>query len=217
MNSDFIGDNINARNWQAYYNIVVTSEISEAIHDRAQLLVRTSGSFSEWHQSKYGQILRINDSESLTKIREYWVNYASVAEQSLSKQNQMRDEFMHGFRQIRNRVNQISISGFRSVGATYLDVGEAIIESFKRFWDTGVIGGLPELTKNATCLNPLFVYSKIGGNRCVVHYETDPILEFHCSSAFVDILSDSKPYKQNATLKEKVYRLARAAVAEFKE
>ena len=217
MDPDPISDNINARNWQAYYNIVVTSEISKAIHDRAELLVRTSESFSEWHQSKYGRILRINDCESLTKIREYWVKYASVAGQSLNKQNQMRDEFMCEFRQIRNRVNQISVSGLRSVGATCLDAGEALIESFKRFWDTGVIGSLPELTKDATCLNPLFVYSKIGGNRCTVHYGTDPILGFHCSSAFIDIPSDSKPYKQSATLKEKVYRLARTAVSEFKE
>ena len=193
MDPDPIGDNINARNWQAYYNVVVTSHMSKAIHDRAELLVRTSESFSEWHQSKYGQILRINDSESLTKIREYWVKYASVAEQSLNKQNQMRDEFMRGFRQIRNRVNQISVSGFRSVGATCLDAGEAIIESFKRFWDTSVIGSLPEFTKDATFLNPLFVYSKIGGNRCAIHYGTDPILGFHCSSAFVDIPSDSNP------------------------
>ena len=106
MDPDPIGDNINTRNWQAYYNIVVTSEISKAIHDRAELLVRTSESFSEWHQSKYGQILRINDSESLTKIREYWVKYASVAEQSLSKQNQMRDEFMRGFGSVYSKIVQ---------------------------------------------------------------------------------------------------------------
>jgi len=217
LDSDPIDDNMNARNWQAYYNVVVTSEISKAIHDRAELLVRTSETFSEWHQSKYGQILRICDAESLTKIREYWVKYARVSEQSLSKQDQMRDEFIREFRQIRNRVNQISISGLRSVGAT-LDVGEVVIESFKRFWDTGVIGSLPELTKDTSRLNPLFIYSKIGGNRCTIHYGTDPILGFHCSSAFVDSPSDSKgPYKQSATLEEKVSRLARTAVAEFRE
>jgi len=109
------------------------------------------------------------------------------------------------------------VSGFRSIGAPCLDAGEVIIESFQKFWDTGVAGSLPELTKDATCLNPLFVYSEVGGNRCTIHYGTDPILGFHCSSAFVDMASDSKPYKQNVTLKEKMYRLARTAVVEFKE
>ena len=217
MDPDPISDHINARNWQAYYNIVVTSEISKAIHDRAELLARTSESFDKWHKSQYGRILRITDPESLTKIREYWLKYANVAEQSLNKQNQMRDDFMRDFKQIRHRVDYISVSGFRSVGANCLNAAEAVIESYRCFWDTGVIGSLPELTKAATYLNPLFVYSKIGGNRCVVHYGTDPILGFHCSSAFVNIESDSKPYKQSATLKEKVHRLARTAVAEFKD
>jgi MYND finger len=217
MDPDPIVDNINARNWQAYYSVVVPSAVSEAIRDRSELLVRSSESFFEWHRSKYGQILRITDPESLAKIREYWVKYAGVTEQPLNKQNQMRDEFMREFRQIQNRVNYISVSGFRSVGATCLDAGAAIIESFQRFWDTGVIGSLPELTKDATFLNPLFVYSKIGGKRCTVHYGTEPVLGFHCSSAFVDIQNDLKPYKESVVLKEKVHRLARTAIAEFKD
>ena len=217
MDPDPISDHINARNWQAYYSIVVTSDVSKAIHDRAELLVRASATFDEWHKSHYGRILRITDSESLTKIREYWLKYADVAEQSLNKQHQMRDKFMREFKQLRNRVDYISVSGVRSVGATCLDAAEAVIESFRCFWDTGVIGSLPELTKAATYLNPLFVYSKIGGNQCLVHYGTDPVLGFHCSSAFVDVQSDANPYKQSATLKEKVHRLARTAVAEFKE
>jgi hypothetical protein len=113
--------------------------------------------------------------------------------------------------------NQVAVSGFRSVGATCVDAGEAVIELFQNFWDTGVIGSLPELTKDATCLNPLFVCSTSGGNRCAIDYGTNPVLGFHCSSAFVDILADSTPYKESAPLKEKVHRLTRTAVAEFKE
>jgi len=46
----------------------------------------------------------------------------------------------------------------------------AIEEISERFWNTGVIGGLSELTSNATCLNPLLVFPKLGGNRCIIHY-----------------------------------------------
>jgi MYND finger len=125
---------------------------------------------------------------------------------------------MGEFRQLRRKHGKPSaLNGFRSIGATHFDGGMAVVESFMNLWDTGVVGSLPELTKDATCLNPLFVYSKSGGDQCTIESGVEPLLGFHCSSAFVDTLTDSKPYTASAPLKEKVHRLARAAVAEFKE
>jgi hypothetical protein len=63
-------DNTNARNFQAYYNVLVPSAVSEAIHCRSELLVQISESLPEWHRSKYGRMLRIANSGSLDQIRQ---------------------------------------------------------------------------------------------------------------------------------------------------
>lgn len=107
------------------------------------------------------------------------------------------------------------------VGATGLNEMESLVEEFNCFWETGVVGRLPELTDGATHLNPLFLYSNVGGEQCVIHYSTAPILGFHHGVAFTETLpgslSDSvTPYTKAASLEDNVRRLARTAVLEFK-
>src|SRR5579859_5318914 len=109
----------------------------------------------------------------------------------------------------------------RSLGATSINAMDSVVEEYKRFWETGVVGGLPELTEGATHVNPLFLFSNIGGEECVVHYGSDPILGFHCAAAFAETLPGSlshsaSPYTKTASLEENVRRLARTAVLEFK-
>src|SRR5271170_4561077 len=116
----------------------------------------------------------------------------------------------------------VSLSGMRSVGAPCLNAMDSVAEEFIRFWETGVVGSLPELTETATFVNPLFVYSNIGGDQCLIHYGTDPILGFHCAAAFAETLPGSKlsgslnPYTRISSLEENVHRLCRTAVLEFK-
>jgi hypothetical protein len=91
---------------------------------------------------------------------------------------------------------------------------DSVVKEFDRFWETGVVGGLPEFTETATYINPLFVYSNIGGDQCLIHYGTDPILSFHCAAAFAETLPSSRlsesltPYTKTSSLEENVLRLA---------
>jgi hypothetical protein len=107
-----------------------------------------------------------------------------------------------------------NLSGVRSVGAictsahTMAHAMESVSEMFKRFWKSGVVGGLPEVTEAATYINPLFVHSNIGGDNCVIHYGTDPILGCHCASAFAETIPTMSSvslgtYSQKSTLDEK--------------
>lgn len=206
--------------WTAYYSVIIDAGCFQAIHERSELLVTISSTLSEWHRSRYGRILRVIDSETLFKVRQFWVKYCGLADMT-NKLNRIRDRFMTDFRQIREKRAGVSLSGMRSFGAISMIAAELVIEIFQRFWDTGVVSGLPELTKGATYINPLFVYSNIGGEQCVIHYGTDPIMGFHCAVALMEtthspILHSLGPYNQNATLEEKVHRVARAAILEFK-
>lgn len=178
--------------------------------------------FPSGTKSKYGQILRITDPDTLAKIRQFWVKYCELTALPSSKLDKIRNRFMKEFSQLnQEKVQGVSLSGIRCVGATCMNAVESVVEEFKRFWKSGIVGGLPELCEGATYINPLFVYSNVGGDRCVIHYGTDPILGFHCATAFAETvpspLSDTlSPYSRNATLEENVYRLARTAILEFK-
>jgi len=218
-----IDDVINARNWAAYYSVLVDSDCFEAIRERATLLTTISSTLSDWDHSEYGQIIRVTDSETLAQVRKFWVKYSSLATLPSKKLQDIRERFMQEFRQIRNqKVKGFSLSGMRSVGAPGLNAMESVTKEFDRFWETGVVGGLPEFTETATYINPLFVYSNIGGDQCLIHYGTDPILGFHCAAAFAETLPSSKlsesltPYTKTSSLEENVHRLARTAVLEFK-
>lgn len=223
MDQTPIDDVVNARNWAAYYSVLIDSGCFNAISERAVLLTSLSATLSDWDDSEYAQFFRVTDSETLAQVRKFWMKYSDLANLSSSELQAIRETFMRDFRQIRKeKVKGVSLSGMRSVGAPCLNAIDSIIEEFNRFWETGVIGGLPEFTETATCINPLFVYSNVGGHQCVIHYGTDPILGFHCAAAFAETLASSKvseslkAYTKGSKLEENVRRLSRTAVLEFK-
>jgi len=218
-----IDDHVNARNWAAYYNVVVDPGCFNAISERAALLTKTSSTLSEWENSDFGQLLRVTDVRTLTQVREFWIKYSDMAKLSSRKFKEIRERFMHAFRQIRKeKVPGISVSGLRAVGAPFMNAMESVGEEYNRFWETGIIGGLPEFTQMATHINPLFVCSKLGGDQCVIHYGTDPILGFHCAPAFAETIGSPclpkspNPSIRTSRLDENVHRLSRTAVVEFK-
>jgi hypothetical protein len=200
----------------------VNFDCFQAIHKRAALLASVSTTLIDWHQSIYGQLLRITDPLTLAKVRQFWVKYSGFANLSTALDN-IREKFMQCFVGIHEEKSRgKSLSGMRSVGATCMDpqAMESVTEEFERFWKSGVIGGLRELTEAATYISPLFVHSNIGADECVIHYGTDPILGFHCASVFaetISAMSSVSRYSQRSTLDENVNRLARSAMLEFKQ
>ena len=215
-----IDDVLNARNWAAYYSVLIDPGCFNAISERALLLTSLSATLSDWDDSEYAQFFRVTDSETLAQVRKFWMKYGDFASLSSSELRAIRETFMRNFCQTRKEmVKGVSLSGMRSVGAPCLNAMDSIAEEYNRFWETGVIGGLPEFTETATYINPLFVYSNIGGDQCVIHYGTDPILGFHCAAAFAETSKRSealKSYTKGSTLEENVRRLSRTAVLEFK-
>lgn len=195
------------------------------IHKRATLLAKVSSTLDDWHNSVYGKILRMTDPSTLVKVRQFWIKYSGFAEKSPATLENIRDTFMKRFFQIhKEKFTGGSWHAIGSAGATGTvpHAMESTIKEFERFWKSGVIGSLPEFTEGATYINPLFVHSNVGGDKCVIHYATDPILGFHCATAFADILPSTPAvsfgaHSQNATLEENVHRLARTAVWEFKQ
>jgi hypothetical protein len=170
--------------WTIFYSIYINTNVFEKIHKRATLLLKTSATLSHWHESKYGKVLRIMDVISLAKIREFWTKYAAFAELPAKTLETRSNQFMKEFRAIHKSLNAQFMSGIRAVGPTFLnaDVLPFVADAFDKFWATGVIGGLKELVTGAKYVNPLFVYSNIGIDQCIIHYGTDPVLGFHCDT-----------------------------------
>lgn len=200
-----------------FYSVLINSDCFHAIRERATLLKDASISLSNWHSSDYGKILPITDSETLSKIRQFWVKYASFADMPSATQDKARDKFMKDFHHSREKFTGVSLSGLRSIGAPFMDAHIPVIEAFEGYWRTGVVGGLSEFSEDAIHLNPLFVYSNIGGDKCVIHYGADPIYGFHCGTAFAETTHPSplKQFSQNATLQENIDLLSKTAVLEF--
>jgi hypothetical protein len=209
--------------WATYYSVLVNFDCFQAVRKRAALLVNISTTLNEWHQSIYGQLLRITDPLTLAKVRQFWVKYSKFANRSSAALDNIREKFMQRFFCIHEEKSRgKSLSGMRSVGATCMNpqAMESVTEEFERFWKSGVIGSLRELTEAATYINPLFVHSNIGADECVIHYGTDPILGFHCVSVFAETIptmSSVFRYSQRSTLDENVNRLARSAMLQFKQ
>jgi hypothetical protein len=139
--------------WAAYYSVLVNFDCFQAIRKRAALLASVSTTLIDWHQSIYGQLLRITDPLTLEKVRQFWVEYSGFANLSSTALDNIREKFMQRFFSIHEKKSRgKSLSGMRSVGATGMDpqAMESVTEELERFWKSGVIGSLRELTEAAT-------------------------------------------------------------------
>jgi hypothetical protein len=221
MEPETIDDTLSLRNWAAFYSILIDEACLRVICRQARALVGVSKSLSDWHNSSYGQILKIIDSATLTKLHQVWVEYAKFRDFTQSQLASLRNSFLREFRDIYEKKfqDQISLGAVRSAGAPYMTSPKTVMDVFEQFWRTGVISGLAELTSAANYLNPLFLYSSVGGDHCAIHYGSDPISGFHCGSAFVDILpsllSSSTKFAEIANIPDSVTRMAKTAILEF--
>ena len=206
--------------WAAFYSIVINADCFQKIRKQAAVLKRVSTSLSLWNNSKYGQVLPIIEAVTLAKIHRFWVNYSAFADLPAGELERTRDRFMREFQEIRSSLAGNCLSGLRAVGATFLKAVPIMMEVFNKFWATGVVGGLKELVKDSDYINPLFVYSTIGGDRCIIHYGTDPIMGFHCDTALAEVYPGTWPsfdqYDDNMPLGKMVSRIAHTAILEFK-
>jgi MYND finger len=219
-----IDDAQTTHHWSAFYSVVVKPECFQEIHDRSSLLHQFSADLETWHSCKYGDVLRFTDAKSLHQVRRIWAKYSNFPAPGSAPHRKFRDDFMKQVGRIHKEKLQggFSVSGVRSAGINSIAALVVISESFGRFWKTGVAGGLPELTENATCLNPLLVFSEAGGDRCSIHYGADPLLGFHCSTAFVEMspVESSKfspdQYRQSEDREISIRRFVKTAMEQFK-
>jgi MYND finger len=159
----------------------------------------------------------------LSQVRQFWKKYHGFAAPESKDHKTFRDAFVKSFVDIhRTKAGGLIGSAIRAAGANATAAIYAVIKEFDTFWATGVVGGLSELQQNATCLNPLFVFSKLGGERCMIYFGCDPILGFHCSTAFAEILPDETTlssfpqYRESEDTETSVRRFAKTAMHRFK-
>jgi hypothetical protein len=148
------------RYWSAFYSVVFAPECFQEIHDRSSLLHQCSADLETWHSCKYGSVLRFIDAKSLQQVRRIWSQYSKFPAAGSAPHRKFRDDFMNQFRQIHKERLQggFSLSVFRAAGINTMGSLDVIPESFGRFWKTGVAGGLPGLTENATSQSSFCVF-----------------------------------------------------------
>ena len=219
IDDEEIDESRNKRNWSAFYSVVIHPECFQEIQKRASLLVSISAGVEEWNSSKYGRILGIPDTRTLNLLYQLWQNYSNFPKPDSNEHKISRDRFMKAFH--KSQVHDgITLSGLRAAGPNAIHALDSSSHAF-RFWKTGVLGGLDELRTNATCVNPLFVFSKFGGEDCVIHYGTDPIYGFHCSTAFVEVYhkadhTTSPQYTDSESSEVTLRRFVKTAMNQFK-
>ena len=159
--------------WSIYYDLLVDVSMFETIHEQSQKLVDLTESNKKWATSKYGDYLRIVNTETINILRRYWAQYCNPKNAS--------NEFFLSFKSALKRTysryhkNNPSCDFLRACGLNCQLVETQDFYYGKQFWQQGTI----QKSSTQTHCNPLFAYSEGSGSHFAVHEYTSPYHGFH--------------------------------------
>ena len=203
---------------------VLSTECFRKIHKQATILAKISATIPSWNESKYGKILPIMEAASLAKVRRYWASYKAFADRPASEVETTLQQFLKEFRATRNSFQGQSMTAIHSAGATFMmkrDVIRTIQSAYDKFWETRVVGGFKGLLRDSNCINPMFMYSWGGNDRCIIHYGTAPCWDstatmlLRQSTLTLGVRYQLTPTTHPCNVERKTSIIARTAILEF--
>jgi hypothetical protein len=165
--------------WNIFFNLKLDQPSLDLLVSQSRKLLKLSEDIDTWHESNYGAFLRFCTSQTLLDLRRFWTRYARAKNHTAQEKARLQTRFAAAMNKDDIMEN---MSTSRSAGPLVALAISAPLESFQRFWATGILSKDPQQLAAAINMNPLFAYS-IAGDEFAVHYGTDPLGPFHLAAA----------------------------------
>ncbi|KAL5632915.1 hypothetical protein ACGC1H_005761 [Rhizoctonia solani] len=127
------------------------------------------------------------NTRTLGELRRHWRSYADFPSLPADRKNRITKAQIQ-LSKSSAETGSLAASPSRSAGMLWPQAMKPVSELFRKYWETGTTFTLASDIKQATNLNPTFVYS-LSGEAFNPHYGTFPS-GFHLISAFAPIKSD---------------------------
>ncbi|KAK0716181.1 hypothetical protein B0H67DRAFT_684217 [Lasiosphaeris hirsuta] len=171
--------------WDLYYHFRVDKASLNLLEAQARKLCTLSTSLQAWHQSEYGQRIRLCGQGSLAAVREMWSFYAkSAAHPDLfDAESNMRIQAAREDRSnpFRGTTPPSNLTVLRSTAPTTLMTGEDLSLEYTRYWQRGTTYRGKDAALHG---NPMF--HPLDSN-VHLHYATDPLLGFHLATTYAPL------------------------------
>jgi hypothetical protein len=173
--------------YSLFYEFHIEKPTYSSIRNQAGKLIHLTGSMDAWNQCQYSKFLRIVNAETLTMLRQCWLQYSK--DKSLDATQ--RTEFIVGatkYAALKDSELAVLTPAF---GPLALESIKPAITLAKEFWKSAA------MERENEFLNPLFAYSR-SNEKFSIHPKAHPLAGFHLASALVQLTSDS-PYYQDSS------------------
>lgn len=144
-------------------------------------------------------------------LREYWLEYATFNDPDKSIVQRFRDQSETIMEKEPKAYGPRTVQALgRSFGPRFGDSSRLVADSVNDFWDHGGMGNTSWTSDQD--VNPLALYSSMGGDQFIIDYRTNPLAGFHLAPA-VTVVDPKPPYVNHAN-KDKAVVLT--AMLQFK-
>ncbi|KAI0068615.1 hypothetical protein BV25DRAFT_1895833 [Artomyces pyxidatus] len=177
------GDSPSGHLWNLFYDFFIKKPVLDLLSKQCRKLSDLAKDLDTWNSSEYAHFLRFCTRRTLEELRRHWTLYASFHDLPPARKTKVRDAFMKGMNVVLGKGTVVS--GARSAGPLFAEALEVTPELFAHFWRTGINSLDSSDQKEATLLNPLFVYST-NGEGFSVHHGTHALCAFPLAAAFAE-------------------------------
>ncbi|KAG8720900.1 hypothetical protein FRC09_008807 [Ceratobasidium sp. 395] len=170
-----------------FYHFKISDSNLEVLVRQSKRLFDFSRSMDDWLSSSYGSFLRFLDSRTLAELRRYWKYYADFPEIPAGRIKKLQLQQVQFSKSVLNKFPD-NLGPGRSAGMMWEEAATPINNAFRKYWKTGTTFKFEGDIKNATKLNPTFLYS-VSGEVFSPHDQTFP-QGFHLAPSFAPIAHD---------------------------
>ncbi|RPB20395.1 hypothetical protein L211DRAFT_893445 [Terfezia boudieri ATCC MYA-4762] len=161
---------------------------SQQFLHQAEKLQLLSTSLEVWHGSKYGNLLRICNKDTLTRLHHLWKLYAKPLSKGIDKKYRTGLATLKDcYKNLHSTPALWNIPIGRAAGPLCAEAIDALLGQGIQYWKNGTTGYNASEIKAATLTNPTFLYTGMGGDEVMVHYSSNPIECFHIGAALATL------------------------------
>jgi hypothetical protein len=181
--------------WHLFYDFSIDMANFDLIFQQSTKLCQLSDSLATWHESEYGQSLRMVNSETLSILNHYWDKYRS----NLCGTTPFMNKFQAARRkEYEGQIRGKHYLGLSASGGTLCQVVPALDRKAESLtlgyslWECGHLHHHDDDAGYRNYANPLFAFSELAGNQFAINCNVAPILGFHLVNTLATLHSKNK-------------------------
>ncbi len=163
--------------WDSFFHMKVDQTTLAAIIDQSRKLLDISSTLQKWEASSYGGVLKFCTANTLPDLRRHWQLWVDYETLSPQRRQETEETFAAGCAAALKKLPGAAPAS-RAFGPLMAFSLVTANQSFRQFWTTGTTHTDAKPIKEASHINPTFLYC-LGGKGFHVHYGTDPLSLFH--------------------------------------